>query len=313
MGTDFLAEVRSAVIAGLGHDPGTLNPGKMRRFSTNGMRGDFAGWCIVFDDGQAAMYGCHRSGVRKLVRNEDTAALTRQQRYQQALATVRAVQQADKSRQHHWRQNEERNRRLLDTCRPIAQGDPAALYLDRRGFPETAEMPSVLRIHPALAYFHEGRKLGTFPALIAPLVAPDGQTVALHRTYVTPDGHKAGVPVVKKLTEASGPTKGASIPLFSAADGVIGIAEGIETALAAYRLFKVPTVAAYCANSLAEWDWPRCARKLVIFADNDQAGREAAAKLESRARATGLHVRVELPGAGGADWCDVWNAQGSRP
>ena len=59
-------------------------------------------------------------------------------------------------------------------------------------------------------------------------------SVALHRTYLTADGRKADVPSVKKLTGAAGPLAGACIPLHKPARGCIGIAEGIETALAAW-------------------------------------------------------------------------------
>ena len=61
------------------------------------------------------------------------------------------------------------------------------------------------------------------------------------------------MPSVKKLTGAAGPLAGACIPLFKPAHGCIGIAEGIETALAAWCASGVPTVAAYCAGNLAAY------------------------------------------------------------
>ena len=88
------------------------------------------------------------------------------------------------------------------------------------------------------------------------MTAPDGRIVALHRTYLTDDGRKADVPTVKKLTGAPGALAGASDPARHPMRGVLGIAEGMETALAASLASGVPTVAAYCANALAGFEWP---------------------------------------------------------
>ena len=147
--------------------------------------------------------------------------------------------------------------------------------------------------------------------MVAPIIAPDGRTVALHRTYLRGDGSKAEVPSVKKLTGAAGPLAGACIPLFKPAQGCIGIAEGIETALAAWCASGVPTVAAYCAGNLAAWQWPAGVQRLVIFADHDRAGIEAAETLQGRALRAGLQSSVMTPTDAGADWCDVWADRGA--
>ena len=174
-------------------------------------------------------------------------------------------------------------------------------------------LPAALRLHRALPYWHGADKLGTFPAMVAPIIAPDGRTVALHRTYLSADGRKADVPTVKKLTGAAGPLAGACTPLHRPAHGVIGVAEGVETALAAWLASGVPTVAAYCANALAGFLWPAGVQRLVIFADADKAGREAADKLLGRAVRAGLRVQVLTPTEPGADWCDVWGSGNTGP
>ena len=92
---------------------------------------------------------------------------------------------------------------------------------------------------------------------------------------------------------------------------MLGIAEGIETALAARCASGVPTVAAYSAGALAGWQWPPSLRRLVIFADADPAGADAADKLRQRARAAGLAVDVLTPTTPGTDWCDVWAKRGA--
>jgi DNA primase len=52
-------------------------------------------------------------------------------------------------------------------------------------------------------------------------------------------------------------------------------------------------------------------QRLVIFADNDRAGREAADTLRARALAANLRCEVMTPTDPGADWCDVWAARGA--
>jgi phage/plasmid primase-like uncharacterized protein len=204
--------------------------------------------------------------------------------------------------------NAERIAALWSECVPLVPGDPVTLYLKHRGFAGVWPLPECLRLHRALPYWHDGAVIGTYPAMVAPLVAPDGRTVALHRTYLHTDGRKADVPTVRKLTGAAGPLTGACIPLFKPQHGCIGIAEGIETALGAWCASSVPTVAAYSAGNLAAWRWPASARRLVIFADHDRAGAEAAEKLRQRARAAGLRCSVMAPTDEGADWADVWQA-----
>ena len=119
------------------------------------------------------------------------------------------------------------------------------------------------------------------------------------------------MPTVRKLTAASGPLAGSCISLFRPANGTLGIAEGIETALAAWLASGVPTVAAYSAGNLAAWRWPAGVRRIVIFADADEAGRNAAEKLRQRVRAAGLSVNVMTPSEPGSDWCDVWAQRGA--
>lgn len=308
---DPVQAFRTAILAALGHAPEVIEPGRFHRFSTSGKRGDLAGWCRLFEDLRAGVYGCHRQGVDSVWSAADRATMTRSERAELAKRVLAAKAQAAAGRLRAWADNARRIAELRAELVPIVRGDPCARYLAARGFGALWPLPDVLRLHRSLPYWHEGKKLGTFPAMVAPIVAPDGRTVALHRTYLTRDGRKAEVPSPKKVTGAAGPLAGACIPLYRPARGWIGIAEGIETALAAWCASTLPVVAAYSAGALAAWQWPAGVHRIVIFADHDKAGREAADALRARALAARLRAEVLMPTEEGKDWCDVWEARGA--
>ncbi len=295
-----------AVRAALGNSPEHVEPGRMHRFATGGRPSDTAGWCKLFDDLAAGVYGCHRQGISETWTAARTPSLSRQQLAEQACQRRAAALVHAEVQLKQWQANAQRNADLWAQCEPLAYGDPCARYLRARGIRDLWPLPNVLRMHRALPYWNDNVRVGTFPALVAPLVDPYGRTVALHRTYVQETGTKAPVLSPKKLTAVAGPLAGACIPLYCPVDGRIGIAEGIETALAAGSASGLPTVAAYCAANLATWRWPAGLRQLVIFADADPAGRHAAETLRWRAASAGLRVNLLTPGTEGADWCDVW-------
>jgi hypothetical protein len=145
--------------------------------------------------------------------------------------------------------------------------------------------------------------------MVAELTAADGTVATLHRTWVTGDGRKAPTPGPnKKLAPACADVLGGCIRLVTAAEWsgeLLGIAEGIETALAARIASDFPTVAAYSAGAMAAWRWPPTLRKLVIFADHDAAGLQASERLKERARSAGLWVESLAPTRPGEDWCDA--------
>lgn len=297
---------KDAILASVGSAPELIEPGRFHRFSTSNRRNDSAGWCKLFDDLRGGVFGCHRQGISETWSAIDCHSLTREQRIALARQVMAATAEREAQQRQQWAESAQRIAQVWAQCVPLTPGDPVALYLRRRGFADVWPLPSVLRLHPALPYWHDGKTLGAFPAMVSPIVATDGRTVALHRTYLTAEGGKAPVPTVKKLTAAAGPLAGAYIPLHKPLRGCIGIAEGIETALAAWCLSTVPTVAAYCAGNLAAWQWPVGLQRLVIFADADKAGREAAEALRARALSRYLRCSVVAPGDDGADWCDVW-------
>ena len=308
---DALQAFKVAILAALGRAPEVIETGRFHRFATSDRRADDAGWCKLFDDMRGGVFGCYRQGISDTWSATDRATMTRERRAELARQVMTATAEREARQCQQWAENARRIAQVWAQCVPLVLGDPVTLYLKRRGFFDVWPLPEVLRLHRALPYWQGAEKLGMFPAMVAPMIAPDGRMVALHRTYLTGDGRKADLPSPKKLTGAAGLLAGACIPLHDPAHGCIGIAEGIETALAAWCASAVPTVASYCAGNLAAWQWPRGVQRLVIFADADKAGTEAADKLQSRALRAGLQASVMTPTDAGADWCDVWAERGA--
>lgn len=304
---DAIDSFRHAIEASLGYAPDDIQPGKFVRFSTNGKRGDAAGWCQLFDDMRGGVFGDFRGGVSETWSETPRDAMTpgERSRLRKQVADAKAARQA--AQRDAWRKNMDRIRFLWRQSQPVTEGDPVHRYLCSRLVVDAFTVPECIRIHRAMPYVHEGRAVGEWPAMLAPLIAPNGRTVALHRTYLNPAGCKADVPgPVKKLTPAAGLLAGSSIRLAEPLGGVLGIGEGIETALASALASGLPVVSAYSAGNVASFQWPIGARRLVIFTDADEAGTKASSELSARAKRAGLEVSIMTPTTAGLDWCDVW-------
>lgn len=195
---------------------------------------------------------------------------------------------------------------VWNASKPVTQGDPAWLYLNRRLGIDV--VPTDLRLHPALRYTDEdGNDLGRFPAMLAKICYPDGSGASIHRTYLTECGDKAPVPKPKKIM-AGKPLLTGAVRLGPVAQR-IGIGEGIESALAAAVRFGLPVWAATNAALLEAWVPPAGVKQVLIAGDNDAgsswAGQAAAFNLAKRLVRDGYAVDVEIPGLAGKDWADA--------
>lgn len=199
--------------------------------------------------------------------------------------------------------------RLWRESRVIVPGDPVALYMEHRGL-KLSHYPDCLRFHESLEYRdHNGKKTGEYPGMLAKVTASDGSVATLHRTYLTSAGHKALVNEVKKLMPpiCQGGTRGAAIRLASAGKQ-LGIAEGIETALACNLATCIPTWAAVSASLMKLVEVPLEVEQIIIFGDNDRslAGQTSARQLAERLYQQGRRVKLLLPPRAGEDWLDVY-------
>lgn len=150
----------------------------------------------------------------------------------------------------------------------------------------------------------DGKDLGSFPAMVAKIRYPDGRPASIHRTYLTAAGEKAPVPQVKKIM-AGKPLNTGAVRL-SAVGPCLGIAEGIETALAASARFGLPVWAATNATLLESWVPPAGVERVLIASDNDASftGQSAAYGLARRLVKRGIAVEIQIPAEMGRDWAD---------
>ncbi len=194
-------------------------------------------------------------------------------------------------------------RRVWGESAPIARGDEAERYLVGRGL-TLYDLPESIRLHPGLTYRDETGVIGgRFPTMLARVVSSAGQGVSLHRTYLQ-GASKAPVTAPKKLMQGL-PLPGAAIRLTAVSE-VLGIAEGIETALAAFELFEVPVWSCISAQGIESFEPPAGVREVIVFADNDAnfAGQAAAYRAAHRLKLKGFEVEVVVPEIVG-DWLDV--------
>lgn len=213
--------------------------------------------------------------------------------------------------------------RIWGGAQPLRPGDHAMSYLSQRVRGLDAAPSTAIRL-AQLEYWHGGKVLDTYWALVCRFTLPDGRMATLHRTYL--DAEKpskativchAGEILNNKRNEVSAlPLAGGAVRLMAPVDGVIGVAEGLETAYGAYMLHGVPVWSCLNRVLLSQFVVPPGLgiHTVHIFADFDQIdaktgkspGMADALKLQSRLRAEGFTVVLHRPLVRGTDFCDQW-------
>jgi len=191
-------------------------------------------------------------------------------------------------------------RQLSAASQTITTGDPVWRYLTARGFSEP--FPEALRYVPEM--YHSGTR-SNHPGMIAAVSDVDGKVRMLHRTYLTEDGSKAQLSTSKMFMPGPFPLGGA-VRLGVLAEK-IGIAEGIETALAASAIYRMPVWAALNEICLRNWEPPAGVTHVVVFGDNDDnfVGQAAAYSLAKHlVLEKSLIAAVRIPKNKESDWND---------
>ncbi|EJT05701.1 toprim domain-containing protein [Rhizobium sp. CCGE 510] len=171
-------------------------------------------------------------------------------------------------------------RRIWESCEPL-KGTLAEVYLESRGLSYDGD---------ALAFRPTCRSM---VALMTDALT--GEPCGVHRTFLDAEGRK----IDKKMR---GRAKGAVVRLYDLeAPFGLGIAEGIETALATdFR----PTWAGLTAGGVASLPVLPHVEALTVFADHDRAGIQAANTVGERWHAAGREVTLVMPADAGRDFAD---------
>jgi putative DNA primase/helicase len=158
---------------------------------------------------------------------------------------------------------------IWQASEPI-HGTIAEEYLQRRG---------ILLTPPALAH-HRG-------AMVAAFEQPYHGITAIQKTPIKADFSRGD-----RMTK--GPLGNGAVRL-GAAQEIMGVAEGVETALSAMMLTGMSVWASLGGKRLHNVELPAVVREVHIFADNDQPGREAAYRASDVHRELGRSVKIRRP------------------
>jgi hypothetical protein len=248
-------------------------------------RPDQRGLSIRSDGGQLLVF-CHKTGCdfRAIVRAAGLPPDTLRQDPVEA-------RKADAQREAYAAEQPAKARKLWGSCDPIC-GTKGEAYLRGRGI--TCPLPPSLRW--AADTYH-----GPCGCWLSAMVA-DVSTGGIHRTFF----EKSGARLTSSAKMMQGPCSGGAAVL-SVAQGPLVVCEGIETGLSLLSGFlsQPATVwAALSTSGMRVLHLPADPGALIVAADGDAPGREAATALAERANCLGWQVSM-LPAPEGQDWNDV--------
>lgn len=172
-----------------------------------------------------------------------------------------------------------------------------ARYLKERGL-----RPAPGLRQARLNAWEDGKAVGPFDTMVGLFQRSDGKPESYHLTYLDGAG-KAPLKVPRKVMTPVTGISGCAIRLYPA-EPHIGIAEGIETAMAAHTIYGLPVWSVYSTAGMESFIPPDGVKRVTIFSDNDVhfAGQAAAYSCAKRLHARGVECSVELPED--KDWND---------
>ena len=205
-----------------------------------------------------------------------------------AMTTLTPVQTQDDTEK-----NQKRIFKILEARQRITPDSPVAKYIAKRGLTVLPEKDCYYVSQ--VAYWNDGI-VTHHPAMVSVFRNLKGEGASLHITYLTMDGDKANVETHKKILPVVKPLPGCAIQLFKP-DDTLGIAEGIETALAVHELEGIPVWAAGNASQMEAMEIPDTVQYVRIYADSDESytGIKAASTLAKKLSAKGKDVGIHIP------------------
>ena len=177
----------------------------------------------------------------------------------------------------------------------------AKAYLEARGIRAVSR---ALRFHPRTPLGPRGNTQ-YLPAMIA-AVTMDHGLVAVHRTFLNP--MRPAVAPFDNPKRALGSLASGAVRLFDPVEGRLGLAEGIESALAAKALTQIPCWASLGNERFGLVSIPESVRELHLFVDHDAGGELAEERARSTYACESRTIITRRPRAEGKDWNDALQA-----
>lgn len=196
-------------------------------------------------------------------------------------------------------------RKIFIGSKPATNKCQVGSYLFNRGL---SVVPETLRFHPKC---YEPEKKKDTPAMMAVFTSSEGKALTMHRTFLDGHGSKAKIDQPKKILPGLEKLTGGAIRLFDPVDNMIGVAEGIESAIAVKEMMNIPCWSVVSTTLMEGFIPPKGIESVVILADNDVnfAGQRSAYILANKLALKGIKVTVIVPGKPGQDFLDVFNSE----
>jgi putative DNA primase/helicase len=228
-------------------------------------------FCHACQDTDAVILAIRRRGLWHQAADTDQSNLVQKQPRELSRAGIRA--------------------RELWIKAAAATGTLAELYLRSRGI--VMPLPPTLRFLQLTMHSPSDQLL---PAMIAAVtVWPERRPCAVHRTFLAADGSSKAAVDTPRMT--LGPCRRGAVRLAEATDQLM-VGEGIETCLAAMQATGKPVWAALSTSGLHNLQIPEPVKEVIILADADLPGEEAAQYAARRWVREGRRVRIARPPKG---------------
>ena len=143
-------------------------------------------------------------------------------------------------------------------------------------------------------------------AMLWKVITHNNIAINIHKTYLTPDGHKSSMDRPKRVMQGVLPD-GCAVRT-AVPQPIMGVAEGIESALSASIMYNMPVWACINGSLLSKWIPPKICQEVHIFADNDSnyTGQSKAYILANRIEVQyKLKAIVHIPPTADIDYNDI--------